>query len=64
MQGQGLGSVLVVVGEYQFIVIYEDRIHEGIDDFLSVIEIVDIAVLVLADPFHDFFFGELAPLQL
>jgi len=64
LQGQGLASVLIVVGEDQFIVIYEDGIYEGIDDFLSVIEVVDIAVLILADPFHNFFFGELTALQL
>ena len=64
MQGQGLGAVLVIVGEYQFIVIYEDGIYESIDDFFSVIKVIDIAVLVFADPFHDLFLGKLTALQL
>ena len=49
MQDQGLGAVLVIVGEYQFIVIYEGGIYESIDDFFSVIKVIDIAVLVFAD---------------
>ena len=64
MQGQGLGAVLVVVGEDQFIVIYEDGIYKIIDDFFSVIKIVDIAVLIFTDPFHDLFLGKLTALQL
>jgi len=64
LQGQGLGAVLIVVDENQFIVIYEDRIYKSVDDLFSVIEIIDIAVLILADPFHDFFFGKLTALQL
>ena len=64
MQGQGFGAVLIVVGEYQFIVIYKDGVYECVDDFFSVVKVVDIAVLILADPFHDFFLGELAAFQL
>lgn len=64
MQGQGLSSVLVVVGENQFIVIYKDGVYESVDNFFSVIEVIDIAILVLADPIHDLFLGELAALQL
>ena len=33
-------------------------LYKSVDDFLSVIEIVDIAVLILADPFHNFFLGD------
>jgi Na+/H+ antiporter NhaB len=64
LQGQGLGAVLIVVGEDQFIIIYKDGIYESIDDFFSVIKIVDVAVLIFTDPFHDLFLGKLTALQL
>ena len=64
MQGQGLGAVLIVVGENQFIVIYKDGVYESVDDLFSVVKVIDVAVIILADPFHDLFLGELAALQL
>ena len=64
MQGQGPSSVLVVVGEDQLIVIYKDGVYKSVDNFFSVIEVIDIAVLILADPFYDLFLGELTALQL
>ena len=64
MQSQHLTAVFVVVGKYQLVIVNIDGVHKSIDDFLSIIRVIDVAVLVFADPFHNLLLRKTAPLQL